>query len=241
MYISGSFKQNFLNMNRENTLFFNNQEIKMGAYLINYNGHVTTPLKQNLTIYKIEKQFMEGLYAQIILKTQDNLASSFNAEVTYLATKIKNLDYKLSLLALETLKKILANPDLKTWYAKIREFLSLIDYLNAHLKSFNQIDLEIIFNLFLNNLSYSPEAIKKEKKELFNIDSSVLSQEALKIYKMGEFMAPERLKNISLALQKGQNIPQIILYLLSDAQEADKVLNNDSALKLTKHKLNNMF
>ncbi len=80
---------------------------------------------------------------------------------------------------------------------KAYKFANFRDYL-CSLGSFEQWELEIMINLFLRDLAYTPEKVTQEEKRIFGIETSRLPYPAcLDEINLGKFIAPNRVRKIA--------------------------------------------
>lgn len=230
MYLSGNFKKYFLQVVRHNIKDFNAKQLITDDFLLKYDGNFQASLSYEQELENWQNLLVQGLFSQIHILVQNNLKSNIYPEVTYLAAQLKNLDSKILLITLECLYELL-NKQKDIELTHIKDFTNLITFFNTNIANLSQIDFEIAKSLFLANLPYQKEDILNYKLEHFKIKETTLSAQALAIYKLGEFIAPERLKNIHLLLEENQDLPQVIIYLLlRDENQALNILNKQTSL-----------
>ena len=231
MYISGSLKDKTVKFYKEkmicyNDFGFNTDEVSMG-----YDGSLNyTPWnnnKQQTLENKQKKYINEGIVNTLNLIKQKDL---FREEVLNLITVINNTHDSVKYILFECLYKLIfsvnTNYQLKQ---EIKKFRLLIEYLNTCNK-INQIDLDIIVNLFLNNKTFNIDDVFEAKKEKFKIDErDITDTETYNLMLLGEFIAPNRVPIIANTLLSNNEFSKYVLPIyfgINDDKMATKFLQS---------------
>ena len=216
MYVSGSLKNKTINFYKENMNDFSYNSFSTPDVLLNYDGNlIFSPWRNYISITlqnKQKKYIEEGIKKTkklIVQKELSNLRKDIIDVIDTLRCTNQKYAYELSL--------------------KIIDFKDLIEYLN-NLESLNQIDLDIIIQLFINNKTYTKDDIFDAKAHKFKIDERDITDSLLyEITLLGEFIAPHRVKYIAKYLYKYNEFSKYVLptyFAIKDDKQAQSFLNN---------------
>ena len=203
MYISGILKKKTISFYRPSILHFDIEgiNIKIGKFL--YDGHlIMLPWEQNLETTLIRKQ------EQLIQKEME-ISSTLTKEkfpglkkkVDQLLQQILTTHRKYTMALLEMFYTIIVqSPSLEEILVKVNKLEIFINWIEK--EDINQIDLDILLELFLNNRPYDKKSLHEAKLKKFHIIEDDLLSESLKeILIFGEFISPNRVPKIANSLQ----------------------------------------
>lgn len=225
MYLSGSMRHHVIDMNKHETINYDWNSIEFTNLIMNYNGEIhfkNNPVQTEKVMETINQKIIDGIKNQIILDAiNDYRPSSLVAEVRFILTKYRNLDSKILLVAFESLQKFLSTHNIADVRDYIPYFEECLAYINANIDLINQIDLEIIFDLLNQQKSYQAFDIKETEKQKFGIATDEVTDYRInQTIKLGQFVAPSRLKKISAFLSDEDFALKVApIYLLASSDE----------------------
>jgi len=229
MYVSGSLKDKTINFYKEKMHSYDDFGFITDEASIGYDGSLNfTPWNYNKhqkLENKQKKYINDGIIKILNLLKEKYL---FKEEVLNLITIINNSHDCVKYMLFERLYKLIlsvnTNYQLKQ---EVKRFRLLIEYLNTCNK-INQIDLDIIINLFLNNQAFSKDDVYEVKKEMFKIEERDITDiETYNLVLLGEFIAPNRVPLVASTLLSNNEFSKYILpiyFSINDDKLAAKFL-----------------
>lgn len=212
MYVSGTLKNKTIQFYREKLIDFDSDYVYTEENSLSYEGELTfAPRNSSKEIELIKRQniyiskLKEQILSFIAIKFFNNRCST---EYFYFDSIIKNIFYNISqsdckftVALLECLKDLVKNVDNCHLSLRLSQFQSLVTYTNDISSSICQTEFDIISRLFLNHQSYDIENIFKQKILSFRINErEITDSKTYELYRLGEFIAPNRLAFISQEL-----------------------------------------
>lgn len=230
--ISGTLKKKTINFYREKIIDYNENGILTDQAFLNKYGILFVNnffLQQELinrrnTYIKKANNYIINISTA---KFKDNNILKLINNTIVIINKMPN---KYNYALLEALAKIILKATTKSIKDDLTFFNELLTFLNYN--SINQIDLDFILAEFIKN----PQTILKAliynlndlKIKTFKIDPLELSIECQEILFLGEFIAPERVKNVANNLYNATNLMHYILpiyFLITSSSKAEQFLH----------------
>lgn len=205
MYVSGSMKKYVIDLSRQRTVDYDWDKITFPHFALTYNGEIiytqdkSCVLDYDTVLESIHERLIDAVQNQIIVETIDGYKpSSLIAEIRYILAKYRNLDSRILLIALESFSKYAGCHNLQDTRNYLLEFENCISYIKQNIELIDQIDMEIIFELLAKQKKYDASEIEDEKRQKFGIlPDEVDDLKISETIKLGSFIAPSRLKEIS--------------------------------------------
>jgi len=112
---------------------------------------------------------------------------------------------------------------------RLKQFQGFRQYIDSIKYSLNQVDLDIMIELFLAGLDYYPYEVAKRKEEVFKVGDINSEQHDVKeIISLGEFIAPKRVAIVANVLKEDKSICKYvapIYFALKSDDDAKKFFN----------------
>lgn len=210
MYLSGTLKTKTVNFYKEQMTSFGADYFDFGCNMLANDGSLTNlPFEQNDLESKLSAR-QEVLITQGIKKTK-TLAREMGVNNPLLQKEIDTLfsSHRIFAFALfECLYKIIKNTKNKdSLRTKLRQFQSFRQYVDSIKYSLNQVDLDIMIELFLAGIDYFSVDVAKRKEEVFKVgEINSEQQEVKEIISLGEFIAPKRVPIVARFLKEDISI-----------------------------------
>ncbi len=232
MYLSGTLKTKTVNFYKEQMTDFGSDYFGFGFNMLASDGSLTKlPFEQDELESKLAAR-QETLISQGIKNTKA-LAKDIGVNIPLLQKEIDALfsSHRIFAFALfECLYKIIKNTKNKNnLRTRLKQFQGFRQYIDSIKYSLNQVDLDIMIELFLAGLDYYPYEVAKRKEEVFKVGDINSEQHDVKeIISLGEFIAPKRVAIVANVLKEDKSICKYvapIYFALKSDDDAKKFFN----------------
>jgi len=204
MQISGSLKRKAVDCYREDLSFYSSYSFQTNNFTFTYDGDFilnSFDSAQQEVLYNRQEVLINGGIDNTLNKAKNN---GINVDwVALELDRIKETSRNMSFALFECFYRIVINArNSSDFREKAYKFAKFRDYL-CSLGGFKQWELEIMINLFLRDLAYTPEKVNQEEGRLFGIETSRLPYPiCLDEINLGKFIAPNRVRKIATDLIK---------------------------------------
>lgn len=251
MYVSGTLKNKTIEFYKEKVISFDSEAIYTEDNSLTFDGELAfTPFLSSIEEKLIRNQnkyiskLKENISSVVCIKFANKRCGTeyiyYYSIVKKIIKKIEESNPKLIFVLLESLYALIKNTSNDNLKAQLNQFQNLIDYLNNNADLLNQTDIDIICTRFLNNQGYDLDSILRYKIRTFKINEKELTDSTIyELYRLGEFIAPSRLANISRELLSEELSRKIapIYFLIKDERLAKQFLNSCKESDLTSEQI----
>jgi hypothetical protein len=199
LQISGSLKRKVVDCYREDLNNFYSNVFQTNNISFSYDGELilhSSDSTQQRALYDRQETLINNGIDNTLNKAKDK-GIDVDA-VSFELDRTKETSRNMSFALFECFYSIVVNAKSSDDFRqKAYKFANFRDYL-CSLGSFEQWELEIMINLFLRDLAYTPEKVTQEEKRIFGIETSRLPYPAcLDEINLGKFIAPNRVRKIA--------------------------------------------
>jgi len=231
MYVSGTLKNRTVDFYKSKMFDFDDKAFYTDDISVSYDGAIIIPpwdSKKLETLNNKQNKYIKNGIERIHLLIMEKRILNIEKEVLKIIDLINNTNRNISFKLFEAFYKILnLARSYKFVLYNINRFHILIDHLNK-LDNIKQVDLDIIIDLFLRNLSYDEENIVRAKIDKFKIDERDIDDTFIyKLVLLGEFIAPDRLSIVSSTLTSYNEFTKYVVpiyFSIKDDRQAELFL-----------------
>ena len=229
MYVSGELKEKTIEFLKKNMINFDKEGISTEKLYMSYYGEIRVPPWENNYLTKLKKR-QEDLIAtkeEDIKFLTDLKFPLIHIEICRLLQIIFQTSRKYTFSLLECFYYLIMNAsNANNLMKKLKEFNNFISYIDT--QNYNQIELTILFELFLREKEYTESSLRESKIEKFHIREDEIATESLReIVTFGEFASPSRVPKIATTINEEIDTSSLvapIFFAIPDDQIANKFL-----------------
>ena len=232
MFVSGALKNKSIDFYREKTTSFDSKGINTSEVYFSYEGELTfapwdKDKERKLILH--EEKHINLLDEKIhgLLNYRNKCGTDylyFNSELNKLIGIIKNFDRRVTFVLLETLYKCFSTTNDRIY--TITEFNKLLTYLEDKYMEFDQTTIDSIMYLFSKGYNYDEDSLHNYIINRFKVDSNKLDGENYNLYKLGEFISPNKLSKVGHMIESEHSKYVLPIYFLtSDSRKSERFLS----------------
>ena len=232
MFVSGALKDKSINFYREKVTSFDRKGINTVEVYFSYEGELTfAPWDKDKErkLISHEEKHINLLDEKIhgLLNYKNKCGTDyiyFNSELNKSISRIKGFDRRITFALIETLYKCFSatNDRILT----LTEFNKLLTYLEDKYTTYDQTTIDAIMYLFSKGHNYDEDSIHNYIINRFKVDSNKLDEESYNLYKLGEFISPNRLSKVGHMITNEHSKYVLPIYFFtSDSRKSERFLS----------------